>query len=152
MEENKDLDLMDKDKVPHDNRLFLYLQIDNKNIVRSLSIEQSEETDIKFEVQSIDEINNYRNNFNFLKYINDKIIIDEELKNSLNLLNDKNNRLNELKHNLEKTDYKIIKCYEAFMRQQPLPYNLEELTTQRDNWREEINQLEQELKNIYETL
>jgi hypothetical protein len=152
MEENKDLDLMDKDKVPHDNRLFLYLQIDNKNIVRSLSIEQSEETDIKFEVQSIDEINNYRNNFNFLKYINDKIIIDEELKNSLNLLNDKNNRLNELKHNLEKTDYKIIKCYEAFMRQQTLPYNLEELTTQRDNWREEINQLEQELKNIYETL
>jgi hypothetical protein len=34
------------------------------------------------------------------------------------------------------------------MRQLPLPYNLEELATQRDAWREEINQLEEELKNV----
>jgi hypothetical protein len=53
-----------------------------------------------------------------------------------------------LKINLEQTDYKIIKCYEAFMRQQPLPYNLEELSAQRDAWRAEINELEEELKTL----
>jgi hypothetical protein len=67
----------------------------------------------------------------------------------------KNNRLHEIKKilvknrkMLEETDYKIIKCYEAFMRQQPLPYNLEELSAQRDSWRAEINQLEEELKAL----
>jgi hypothetical protein len=67
----------------------------------------------------------------------------------------KNNRLHEIKKilvknrkMLEETDYKIIKCYEAFMRQQPLAYNLEELSAQRDAWRAEINELEEELKNL----
>lgn len=50
-----------------------------------------------------------------------------------------------LKIKLSETDYKVTKCYEAFMRQLPLPYNIEELTTMRDAWRAEINQLEQEL-------
>ena len=54
----------------------------------------------------------------------------------------------DLKNNLLESDYKIIKCYEAFMRQQPLPYNLEELSAQRDAWRAEINQLEEELKTL----
>jgi hypothetical protein len=58
------------------------------------------------------------------------------------------NRVAELKNLLTGTDYKIIKCYEAFMRQQPLPYNLEELSAQRDTWRAEINELEEELKNL----
>jgi hypothetical protein len=130
------------------DKFYLYIKINSNNIVKFLSIEKSEEEDIQVEVENFEEINNYRNNFNFLKYINGKIIIDEELKNSLNVFNTKNNRLNELKYNLEKTDYKIIKCYEAFMRQQPLPYNLEELSIQRDAWRAEINQLEQELENL----
>jgi hypothetical protein len=52
----------------------------------------------------------------------------------------------ELKNKLTSSDYQIIKCYEAFMRQQTLPYNLEELSAQRDAWREEINQLEEEIK------
>lgn len=50
-----------------------------------------------------------------------------------------------LKIKLSETDYKVTKCYEAFMRQLPLPYNLEELAAQRDAWRAEINQLELEL-------
>lgn len=58
-------------------------------------------------------------------------------------------KIGNIKHNLNSTDYQIIKCYEAFMRQLPLPYNLEKLTAQRDAWREEINQLEQELKNLW---
>lgn len=54
----------------------------------------------------------------------------------------------ELKNNLIESDYKIIKCYESFMRQLALPYNLEELAAQRDAWRAEINQLEQELAEL----
>jgi hypothetical protein len=57
-------------------------------------------------------------------------------------------RVLDLINNLKDTDYQIIKCYEAFMRQQPLPYNLEELSAQRDAWRAEINQLEEELKAL----
>jgi hypothetical protein len=57
-------------------------------------------------------------------------------------------RVLDLINNLKDTDYQIIKCYEAFMRQLPLPYNLEELSAQRDAWRAEINQLEEELKAL----
>ena len=57
-------------------------------------------------------------------------------------------KINNIKNSLNSTDYQIIKCYEAFMRQLPLPYNFEELATQRDAWRAEINQLEQELAEL----
>jgi hypothetical protein len=61
---------------------------------------------------------------------------------------EKNKQMEKLKKLLTETDYKVIKCYESFMRQQTLPYNLEELSAQRDAWREEINQLEQELAEL----
>ena len=51
-------------------------------------------------------------------------------------------RISELKQLLSDTDYKIIKCYEASMLGQELPYNLEELVAQRDEWRAEINELQ----------
>jgi hypothetical protein len=60
----------------------------------------------------------------------------------------KRRKIKEIKENLNSTDYKVTKCYEAFMRQQPLPYNMEELSAQRDAWRAEINQLEEELKTL----
>jgi hypothetical protein len=65
---------------------------------------------------------------------------------SINKESIKRRKIKEIKENLNSTDYKVTKCYEAFMRQQPLPYNLEELSAQRDAWRAEINQLEEELK------
>jgi len=67
---------------------------------------------------------------------------------SINKESVKRRKISQIKENLNSTDYKIIKCYEAFMRQQPLPYNLEELSAQRDAWRAEINQLEEELKAL----
>ena len=84
----------------------------------------------------------------------------EEIKNSINDLDISNeaklekikaqiqSRLIHLADFLNKTDYKIIKCYEASMRQITLPYNLEELCIQRDAWRAEINQLEEELAEL----
>jgi hypothetical protein len=60
----------------------------------------------------------------------------------------KRRKILEIKTKLDSTDYQIIKCYEASMRQLPLPYNLEELAAQRDAWRAEINQLEEELQSL----
>lgn len=83
-------------------------------------------------------------------YINNEFIYvgqtDEEKK--YNIINEKYEKVKILKNSLNETDYKIIKCYEASMRQLPLPYNLEELAAQRDAWREEINQLEAELETL----
>jgi hypothetical protein len=67
---------------------------------------------------------------------------------SINKESIKKRKIKEIKENLNSTDYKVTKCYEAFMRQLPLPYNLEELSAQRDAWRAEINQLEEELKEL----
>lgn len=53
-------------------------------------------------------------------------------------------RLRDLKQNLIETDYKIIKCYEASLVNEQLPYDINELIKLRNQWREEINKLENE--------
>lgn len=42
-------------------------------------------------------------------------------------------------------DYKVIKCYEAQLVGEELPYNMEELHEKRQAARDEINALQQEL-------
>ena len=42
---------------------------------------------------------------------------------------------------LASSDYKIIKCMEAFLCKEPLPYNIEELHEFRNSQRAEINNL-----------
>lgn len=54
----------------------------------------------------------------------------------------KQRRIEELKGLLAETDYKIIKCYEASMLNREMPYDLEALVSERDAWRQEINDLE----------
>lgn len=51
-------------------------------------------------------------------------------------------RLRDLKQKLIDTDYKIIKCYEASLIGETLPYDINSLIQERNAWREEINQLE----------
>jgi phosphopantetheine adenylyltransferase len=87
-------------------------------------------------------------NLNEIKILilNDETISSENKK--LVIKSNIESRVSHLKNFLYDSDYKIIKCYEAFMRQQTLPYNLEELSAQRDAWRAEINELEEELKNL----
>ena len=65
--------------------------------------------------------------------------IQDEIKNK------KLNKFNELKKLLEDTDYKVIKCYEAQLGNEEMPYNLTELLAQRKAWRNEINALEFEI-------
>lgn len=54
-------------------------------------------------------------------------------------------KLRDLKQMLIDTDYKIIKCYEASLVGEPLPYDVNALVQERNAWREEINQLEAKL-------
>jgi hypothetical protein len=125
--------------------MIIYISLDNDNTVNRLSIDRMKDSDIEVDLTE-EEFNKFSSNFNGLKYFNNKIFIDEEIRNGNLVIENKKIKMLELKNLLNSTDYKIIKCYEAFMRQQPLPYNLEELSAQRDAWRAEINQLEEELK------
>lgn len=58
-------------------------------------------------------------------------------------------RLRELNQLLVQTDYKIIKCYEAFMAKEEMPYDFAALKSQRDMWREEINRLQNTKPEAY---
>lgn len=51
-----------------------------------------------------------------------------------------------LQSQLNETDYKIIKCYEYQLAELELPYNIKELHSQRQQIRDQINVLEEQLK------
>lgn len=51
-------------------------------------------------------------------------------------------RIWELKDQLAQGDYKIIKCAEAQLTGEPMPYNVAELVAERNAMRDEINELE----------
>lgn len=48
----------------------------------------------------------------------------------------------ELKEQLSATDYKVIKCSEAQLAGEPMPYDVAELHTERQALRDKINELE----------
>ena len=51
------------------------------------------------------------------------------------------NKIRELKKRLSAGDYKIIKCYEASLLKEILPYDIENLHKNRDELRKNINEL-----------
>lgn len=51
-------------------------------------------------------------------------------------------RINQLKETLASTDYKVIKCYEASLVGEILPYDINALHSKRQSIRDEINSLE----------
>lgn len=56
-------------------------------------------------------------------------------------------KIEELKTSLLNSDYKVMKCYEAtILKTEEMPYNVEELTAERQAQRDEINRLEAILK------
>jgi len=60
----------------------------------------------------------------------------------------KERKVKEIKQQLNLSDYKIIKCYEAQLTESDMPYNLQELLTQRKSWRDEINSLEEDILKL----
>lgn len=57
-------------------------------------------------------------------------------------------RIWELKDQLAQGDYKIIKCAEAQLTNEPMPYDVATLVAERNELRREINELEELLNNI----
>lgn len=55
---------------------------------------------------------------------------------------DNSAKIAELKAELESTDYKIIKCYEAQLVGEELPYDVVALHAERQSLRDKINELE----------
>ena len=53
--------------------------------------------------------------------------------------------IEELKQTLADSDYKVIKCYEASLTGETLPYDIEALHEERQAVRDEINRLESTL-------
>lgn len=52
-----------------------------------------------------------------------------------------------LKETLSEGDYRVIKCYEASLVRKPLPYNIDDIYTERQKTRDKINELELVLSN-----
>lgn len=58
------------------------------------------------------------------------------------------NQIKALKEELDNTDYKVIKCYEAFLVGDAMPYNTQDLHATRQSIRDNINSLEVALKRL----
>ena len=54
-----------------------------------------------------------------------------------------------LKNELKDGDYKVIKCYEASLTKQEMPYNIQELHSQRQLLRQKINELEEKMTDAH---
>lgn len=61
----------------------------------------------------------------------------------------KKNEIASLKKKLSDTDYKVTKCYEASLIGEVLPYDIVKLHTERQSFRDKINDLEAELLEIH---
>jgi hypothetical protein len=82
--------------------------------------------------------------------INNQIVVIGENEEDIKIKNKNNNIsiINKLKENLSLSDYKVIKCYEAQLLNETMPYDLQELLNERKLWRDEINRLEFELSML----
>ena len=68
----------------------------------------------------------------------EELAVMEEARRILNI----QNQIDELKAQLESTDYKIIKCSECDFVGKEMPYDVQELHAERQAIRDEINMLE----------
>lgn len=75
---------------------------------------------------------------------NGKYIYEEDLEEIIEII-EVEVTLEELKQQLNSTDYKIIKCYEYQLAGEDLPYDILALHSERQEIRDEINILEMEL-------
>ncbi len=57
----------------------------------------------------------------------------------------KEQQIRNLQCDLSSTDYKVIKCFEAQMLGQAMPYDIEEVHSERQQIRDQINQLQEEV-------
>jgi hypothetical protein len=95
-----------------------------------------------------DEYDHFLENSSYYIYKNNKLVFIEERKNNQLKESQFLIKINNLKVLLNSTDYQVIKCYEAQLLQEEMPYDLQTLLAQRKAWRDEINQLEFEISML----
>jgi hypothetical protein len=126
-------------------RKFNYI-LDSENRIISYTFVPFDETKDYFEVESKSDIilgqSTIIENQLGLHQEKNPSFVEQETRNK------KLNSINELKELLEDTDYKVIKCYEASLLNEEMPYNLTEILAQRKAWRDEINALEFEISML----
>lgn len=90
----------------------------------------------------------------YYQYINGEFVFDADKWAAIEAKRAENERIGEiyeeiaaLKHEIESSDYKIIKCYEYALNNLPSPYNMIELHEERQALRDQINELEESLKD-----
>lgn len=129
---------------------YFYAADDNNRVTDIL--EKTEENQIEYQhyftcnIKESD-YEKIKNGDGFWAILNNQIFyfdLTEEEKNK-NELNNKISKISELKDLLNNTDYQIIKCYEAQLLNEEMPYNLQELLAERKAWRDKINTLEFEI-------
>lgn len=73
-----------------------------------------------------------------MKLVGNEYIKDDEIVEKISY----EPTIDDLKQQLNSTDWKIIKCYEYQLIGEELPYNILELHTERQRLRDSINNLE----------
>ena len=76
----------------------------------------------------------------------------EEYENAEKELMQKNEELADLERILSESDYKIIKSYETSLIGKELEYDIEQLHNERQNMRDKINEVRNEVAKLKERL
>lgn len=117
---------------------MIYIQHTGKKITGYSEIKHFD-NDILIDPEAVD-----LTKISYYEVINGKLVFNASLLDEQLEKENKFFRLAELKKLLAESDYKVIKCFEASLSNEKMPYNYEELKSQRQAWRDEINQLENE--------
>jgi len=80
-----------------------------------------------------------------MKYIDDAFVIDEVHVINQVAASYRQYEIARLKEQLSGSDYKMIKCMEATLAGEALPYDFNALRAERESLRKQINELEQEV-------
>jgi hypothetical protein len=115
---------------------------ENKKVISITGFDQEIKSPENLYVELTQEkLNEYGELVGRLFYENGKFITKEiDLKKE----ELKHERIVFLREQLANTDFKVIKCYEAQLLDIQMPYDFKKLIKQREEWREELREMEDE--------
>lgn len=125
-----------------------YYQLDTFNRFIRIGLVKEDETDLEIELDTIQDIQ-----VGYHGIVNEEVVFigaveSEKIRTKEDLILDIQIKINDLRENLNSTDYKVFKCLEAKDSGESLPYDFDALKAQRKMWREEINILETQKSEI----
>ena len=89
-------------------------------------------------------------NINSIPELTPEEIAEQEKEERINALNaeyaDLTSKLSSSASSIG--DWKIIKCHEATLQNKPLPYDIDDLMEKRQQTRDRINEIQEELKEL----